>query len=44
MGRARGGALMGYLDYFMPGLPRTVADAPDMALVERNRERGRYGD
>lgn len=29
---------MGYLDYFMPGLPRTVDDAPDMALVERIRE------
>lgn len=29
---------MGHLDYFMPGLPRTVADAPDMALVERIRE------
>lgn len=24
---------MGYLDYFMSGLPRTVADAPDMALA-----------
>lgn len=29
---------MGHLDYFMPGLPRTIAEEPDMALVERIRE------
>lgn len=25
-------------DYYMPGLPRNIADLPDMALVERIRE------
>lgn len=30
VGRVReGGALIGHLDYFMPGLPRTVADGDD---------------
>lgn len=28
---------MGFLDYFMPGLPRYITDEPDMALVERIR-------
>lgn len=28
---------MGFLDYYMPGLPRYIDDEPDMALVERIR-------
>lgn len=27
-----------HCDYYMPGLPRTIADQPDMGLVERIRE------
>lgn len=29
---------MGFLDYYMPGLPRYISDEPDMGLVGRIRE------